>query len=103
VTLRVEEANYALLTRPGAPWRGSSFTSRRHKSEPSSGRNRCSPAISPLNGFRIAVPRFDPKILARGHAVQFRCQPAGVEGLRIDIITKLRGVPAFDYLWSGER
>jgi len=57
-------------------------------------------ALATLEAKRIAVPRFDPKILARGHAVHFRCQAAGVEGLRIDIMTKLRGVPEFDYLWE---
>ena len=35
-------------------------------------------AFEELNAGRIAVPRFDPELLARGHAVHFRCQAAGV-------------------------
>lgn len=30
-------------------------------------------ALNELGAKRIAVPRFDPAILARGHAVHFRC------------------------------
>jgi hypothetical protein len=33
-------------------------------------------AMSDLRGERIAVPRFDPRALDRGHAVHFRCQAA---------------------------
>ena len=56
--------------------------------------------LSALKAKRIAVPRFEPAILARGHAVHFRCQAPGVEGLRIDIMTKLRGMPDFSLLWE---
>src|SRR5207237_8587697 len=31
-------------------------------------------ALRELNAKRIAVPRFDPALLKRGHAVHFRCQ-----------------------------
>jgi hypothetical protein len=39
-------------------------------------------------------------VLDRGHAVHYRCQAAGVEGLRIDIMTKLRDLPDFAVLWG---
>ena len=56
-------------------------------------------ALAELGAARIAVPGFDPAALARGHAVHFRCKAEGVEGLRIDVMTTLRGLPAFDVLW----
>jgi len=57
-------------------------------------------ALETLQAPRIAVPRFDPAVLARGHAVHFRCKAPGVEGLRIDIMTKLRDLPDFEELWQ---
>jgi hypothetical protein len=57
-------------------------------------------ALAELMAVRIAVPRFDPAILERGHAVHFRCQAPGVEGLRVDVMTHLRNVAPFPILWS---
>lgn len=57
-------------------------------------------ALDELLAKRIAVPRFDPAVLARGHAVHFRCQANGVEGLRVDVMTRLRDLPAFAILWA---
>ena len=57
-------------------------------------------ALADLEAGRIAVPRFDPKVLRRGHAVHFRCQAPGVQGLRIDVMTRLRDLPDFEVLWD---
>src|SRR5206468_2240491 len=57
-------------------------------------------ALEALNARRIAVPRFDPDPLARGHAVHFRCGAPGVEEMRIDIMTRLRDLPDFSVLWE---
>ena len=57
-------------------------------------------ALNELEAVPIAVPRFDPKILDRGHAVHFRCKASGVEGLRIDVMTRLRDLPAFPVMWD---
>jgi len=57
-------------------------------------------ALDQLQAKRIAVPRFDPALLARGHAVHFRCAAPGVEELRIDIMTCLRELPPFLALWE---
>lgn len=62
--------------------------------------NRLLVALDELKASRIAVPRFDPSLLARGHAVHFRCQAPGVEGLRIDVMTRLRDLPDFEVLWE---
>ena len=62
--------------------------------------SRLRAALSVLNAKRIAVPRFDPDLLARGHAVHFRCQGGEVDGLRVDVMTRLRDLPDFGVLWA---
>jgi hypothetical protein len=57
-------------------------------------------ALAELGAHRIAVPRFDPAILARGHAVHYRCLAEGVQGLRVDMMTRLRGLPDFESMWE---
>ena len=57
-------------------------------------------ALEELQARRIAVPRFSPEVLARGHAVHFRCAAAGVEGLRVDVMVKLRDLEGFQQLWE---
>ena len=48
----------------------------------------------------IAVPDFAARHLALGHAVQFRCRAEDVAGLRIDVMSSLRGVGGFEELWA---
>jgi hypothetical protein len=62
--------------------------------------SRLRAALEQLNAKRVAVPRFDPVLLARGHAVHFRCAAPGVEDLRINIMTRLRDLPPFSVLWE---
>jgi hypothetical protein len=57
-------------------------------------------ALEELQAARIAVPRFDPALLARGHAVHFRCRHPAAPGLRVDVMTRLRNLPDFATLWS---
>ncbi len=57
-------------------------------------------ALGQLNAKRIAVPPFDPAVLERGHAVHFRCQSGDADGLRVDIMTRLRDLPDFRVLWE---
>ena len=57
-------------------------------------------ALAELGARRIAVPRFDAAVLARGHAVHFRCQAEEVAGLRVDIMTRLRDLPDFNSMWQ---
>jgi hypothetical protein len=61
---------------------------------------RLQSALATLQADRIAVPPFDPAALARGHAVHFRCRAPGVEGLRVDVMTRLRAMPEFVSLWG---
>ena len=57
-------------------------------------------ALAELQATCIAVPRFDPALLARGHAVHFRCQHPAAAGLRVDVMTRLRDLADFPVLWE---
>jgi hypothetical protein len=56
--------------------------------------------LAGLQAEPIAVPPFEERHLARGHAVHFRCKRDDVAGLRIDIMSVLRGVDEFEDLWQ---
>jgi hypothetical protein len=57
-------------------------------------------ALDQLAAERIAVPPFDPALFSRGHAIHFRCHAPGVEGLRVDLMSKLRLLDDFPALWE---
>ncbi len=46
------------------------------------------------------MPPFALEYLHRGHAVHFRCHHPDAEGIRIDVLSELRGVPSFEELWK---
>lgn len=46
------------------------------------------------------MPPFEVDYLLHGHAVHFRCQAPDVENIRLDVMAQMRGVAAFDELWS---
>ncbi len=57
-------------------------------------------ALKELAAERIAVPPFDPALFDRGHAIHFRCQAPMVEGLRVDLMSRLRLLESFETLWE---
>ena len=57
-------------------------------------------ALGALNATVIAVPPFDVRYLERGHAVHFSIPDGSVSPLRVDIMSRLRGVDAFPALWE---
>jgi hypothetical protein len=58
-------------------------------------------ALDDLQAQRIAVPAFSIEFLERGHAVHFRCGHPEAAGMRVDIMSKLRGVDdPFSVLWE---
>ena len=57
-------------------------------------------ALAELDAEVIAVPPFSLKYLRKGHAVHFRCRHPEAAGLRIDLMTKMRGVDSFSKLWA---
>lgn len=60
---------------------------------------RLNEALSELKAEVIAVPPFEAKYLRKGHAVHFRCHHAEAIGMRIDVMSKMRGVDSFQRLW----
>jgi hypothetical protein len=57
-------------------------------------------ALRDLAAERIAVPPFEPELFERGHAIHFRCHAPGVDGLRVDLMSKLRLLAPFSTLWD---
>ncbi|MDL5046524.1 hypothetical protein QQ054_10815 [Oscillatoria amoena NRMC-F 0135] len=57
-------------------------------------------ALDSLDAERIAVPPFEKKYLIRGHSIHFRCRHPDVAGLRVDVMSVMRGVDDFEVLWS---
>lgn len=57
-------------------------------------------ALNELKAERIFVPGLSEDVLLKGHACHFRCQREDVKGLRIDIISVMRGVDSFPDLWK---
>lgn len=57
-------------------------------------------ALEALKAELIYVPALEIKYLEKGHACHFRCSAKDVQGLRIDVISKLRGCEPFDKLWK---
>ena len=56
-------------------------------------------ALDELRAECIAVPPFESRYLERGHAIHFRCHHPDAEGLRVDIMSKMRSVAPFSDLW----
>jgi hypothetical protein len=62
--------------------------------------DRLRTALDRLGAEPIAIPTLAAENLNRGLAVHFRCSREDVNGLRIDVMSVLRGVAKFDELWS---
>ena len=56
-------------------------------------------ALAELQAAPIAVPPFELKYLRRGHAIHFRCQHPEALRMRVDVMSKMRGVDSFARLW----
>jgi len=57
-------------------------------------------ALAELRAEPIAVPPFQLKFLKRGHAIHFRCQHPEALRMRVDVMSKMRGVDSFAKLWK---
>lgn len=62
--------------------------------------DRLEEALADLQAEVVAVPPFEMVYLERGHAVHFRCHGVEAEGLRLDVMSKLRGVDPFPVIWE---
>jgi len=61
---------------------------------------RLKKSLKDLHAEVIAVPPFEAKYLRKGHAVHFRCYHDEALGMRVDVMTKMRGVDSFPKLWD---
>src|SRR5437870_9614876 len=52
-------------------------------------------ALAELQAHVIAVPPLELKYLRRGHAIHFRCEHPEASGMRVDVMSKMRGVEPF--------
>ena len=57
-------------------------------------------ALDEVRAEVTAVPPFEGRYLARGHAIHFRCTRPDVNGVRVDVMARMRGVAAFPVLWK---
>ncbi len=57
-------------------------------------------ALGALNATVIAVPSFDERYLDRGHAVHFSTPDGSTSPLRVDVMSRMRGVDEFPALWE---
>lgn len=64
---------------------------------------RLKKALKALKARPIYFPEFKSKYLRRGHACHFRCEAGQVAGLRIDLLSILRGCAPFDELWKRRK
>jgi hypothetical protein len=60
---------------------------------------RLQSALADLRAECIAVPPFHRQYLDMGLAVHFRCHHPEADGIRVDVMSKLRGVDEFSLLW----
>ncbi len=57
-------------------------------------------ALNELSAQCIALPPLDWSYLDRGHALHFRCKHPDAAGIRLDVMTKMRGCGDFESLWA---
>ena len=56
--------------------------------------------LADLKAEVIAVPPFELQYLKRGNAIHFRCHHPDALGMRVNVMSKMRGVKAFPKLWA---
>lgn len=61
---------------------------------------RLQTALDELQAEVIAVPPFEQRYLDEGLAIHFRCRHPEAEDLRVDIMSRMRGVSDFEQVWN---
>ncbi|MEO7685218.1 MAG: hypothetical protein ABIU86_14910, partial [Gemmatimonadaceae bacterium] len=61
---------------------------------------RLSGALAELEADVIAEPPFGKEYLDRGHSIHFSCNRPDVRRMRLDVMSRMRGVDAFPSLWE---
>lgn len=62
--------------------------------------HRLQAALTALQARLIAVPPFELQYLERGHAIHFECDRTDTARMRVDVMSRLRGVDPFPVLWE---
>jgi hypothetical protein len=57
-------------------------------------------AMADLHSETIAVPPPALEYLLKGHAVHFRCLHPDLNGFRVDVMARMRGLDQFEGLWN---
>lgn len=57
-------------------------------------------ALAALRAEPVYFPPLSAPALRRGHACHFRCRAPGLQGLRIDLMSRMRGADPFPRLWA---
>ncbi|MGH8095573.1 MAG: hypothetical protein ACREIF_19250 [Chthoniobacterales bacterium] len=57
-------------------------------------------ALDELVARQVYVPGLEIDALKRGHGVHFECAHPEAKGIRLDVMSKLRGVDPFESLWE---
>jgi len=60
-------------------------------------------ALEILKASPIYFPEFNLEYLRKGHACHFRCETEDVQGLRVDVLSQLRGCASFEELWQRRK
>jgi hypothetical protein len=60
-------------------------------------------ALSELQAEPVYFPELNVDALSRGHACHFRCHAAGCDGIRLDVMSTMRGCEPFERLWKRRR
>jgi hypothetical protein len=63
--------------------------------------DRLRAALDELEAEPVFFPLLSAAVLRRGHACHFRSRAAGLHGLRIDVMSKMRGVDSLSVLAAG--
>ncbi len=61
--------------------------------------DRLKAAFDQLDAVPIAVPTLEADFLVRGHVIHFRCRVPEATGIRVDLMSTMRGVAPFGELW----
>lgn len=62
--------------------------------------DRLRAALAELKARQRYVPALDLDALERGHGIHFTCAIAEPQAVRLDVMSKLRGVDSFELLWT---
>jgi hypothetical protein len=57
-------------------------------------------ALTELEARQVYVPGLAIDSLVRGHGVHFKCAHRDAKGIRLDVMSRLRGVDPFEKLWE---